>query len=319
MCSESAKAVGPFGLRAVLVLGGKGLVLLALNVALAVGALKVHESRLAYDPWETDSILLCMPEDTNFGAAILGTSHVYLLSRFERNHALTTQILGTNVMNMALYSGGGVVPNRFYLEYFFRQGNTADTVVYFLDPFVLWTPGANRDHKFIYSEPLRFGFLRVMVENGYPIRRVLAYAQSKLNHDWLRQKPELLVEHLHALTAEDIDPEKIDLRIASLYPEETDEGAFEEYCEEFLAVARLCREHGASFDVIVPPTLLGPEPGAAKMLEFLERNRAAFGEVHDLVDAMPQPEFYYNLDHLNTAGVEHFIARFVRPILAGGG
>ena len=48
---------------------GKIALLLALNAALGLAALHIHDGRLHYARWETDSILLTMPQSAAFGAA----------------------------------------------------------------------------------------------------------------------------------------------------------------------------------------------------------------------------------------------------------
>lgn len=306
-------AVAPVLLR----LFGKITLLLALNAALGLAALHIHDARLRYARWETDSILLTMPRNTAFGAAFLGSSHAYLFSRFQRNLEITKETLGTNTFNMAMPTGGGLRPAFFYLEEFFAQGNRADQVVYFLDPFVFYTTGSNDAHKFVYFEPLRWSFLRRMVEYGYPRGRILTYIQSKFGYAWWFQRPERLYEHPGTLAGQSIDPQKVKARFDSLYVDGLRQENFNRYAQDFLRIAECCRINHARFRVVIPPTLLRAEPGAAHMLEWLREHQAEGGyDVHNLVDSMPNPEWFYNLDHLNTRGVARFMQEFLKPILA---
>lgn len=298
----------------------KGLALLALNGALALVLLSAHRSTLDYAPWETDSVLLVMPEDKPFGLAILGASHGYLLSRFRENHQILQDTVNRRCFNMAMPTGGGLVPARLYLDTFYDRGNTAEQVVYFLDPFVFYSAGANDAHKFVYFEPFEPRFLWRLIREGYPPRRILTYVRAKFSYAWLTQEPAPLIAHPHALTPADVAPERIARRIETLYLEGRQEDIFQRYAPEFLRIAGRCRREGSRFVVIIPPTLLGPEPGAAHVLAWLAEKRAELGfELHNLVNAMPEPRYYYNLDHLNTAGVAHFCQVYLAPILDGSG
>ncbi len=303
--------------KAMLRLLTKGLALAGLNALLALALLSAHRTTLDYAPWETDSVLLVMPEDEQFDLALLGASHAYLLSRFRKNHEVLEDTLGMRCFNMAMPTGGGIVPARLYLDTFYDRGNTARRVAYFLDPFVFYTVGANDAHKFVYFEPFDFGFLWRLVREGYPPRRILTYVRSKFSYSWLTQRASPLEMHPHALTASDVDPGRIAGRMGTLYVDGLEEANFQRYAGEFERIAERCRREGSAFYVIVPPTLLGPEPGAARVLGWLEEQRGKYGfEVHNLVNAMPQPRFYYNLDHLNTAGVDQFCQVWLEPIFS---
>ena len=176
---------------------GHACILAAINVLLGLLVLQVHDGRLHYTPWETDSVLLCMPEDTAYDLVVLGASHAYLLSRFEEHHAMMEETLGMRTFNMAMPSGGGVLPARLYLETFLERGNTARHAVYFLDPFVFFSPACNEAHKLVYFEPFQFRFFWKLLRNGYPVRRLFTYLQSKFTYAWLFQ-PAQPLDAIHA-------------------------------------------------------------------------------------------------------------------------
>lgn len=295
--------------------------LLGLNALLGLGILYGHRVTLpGYEPWESDSVLLRMPSAETFDLAFLGASHAYLFTRFEQNARITTQALDRSLFNMALPTGGGVRPARLYFEEFLSRGNRCDTLVYFLDPFVLFSTGANDAHKFVYFEPLELRFLARLLRDGYPKGQIATYVRSKFTADWLLQHPEPLKRHPRGLTTEDVDPERIAMRMRTLYLDGVRRANFDRYREEFLRIARGCREEGIQLVVIVPPTLLGPEPGAEMMDGWMAKIAPELGiSFHDLSGALPEPALYYNLDHLNTAGVKRFMENFVRPILDEAG
>ncbi len=295
----------------------KSVLFVALNVAVGWAVLTLHDVRLHYARWETDSVLLTTPKHSAFDVAFLGSSHAYQFSRLRKNKEATERELGMRVANLALPTGGGIRPARFLLEHFCEQGNRAKQVVYFLDPFVFYSTGANDSHKFIYFEPLRCSFLKKLIVNRYPLRSILTYIRSKFSYDWFFQQAEPLDEQPYVLEPEAVDPARIQVRMKSLYGDGLREENFLRYAGEFKKIADYCREKGMAFHVIVPPTLLGPEPGAARMFAWLDEQKAAGGfDVHDFSGAMPDRKDYYNLDHLNTPGVERFIRDFVRPVLA---
>lgn len=290
-----------------------------LNAVLAVAVLKIHEATLKRERWETDSILLVMPEGEHRDVVMLGTSHAYVCARFQEHQAATERELGASVFNMAIPQGGGIVPARFYLETYFDAGNRADHVVYLLDPFVLYTRGSNEDHKFVYFEPFQFRFFEKMVRNGYNYRQLVSYVRSKFSGAWLLQKPDVLIHHVKGYPPELVTPERIEKRMGTLYPDGMHEEVFEHYTREFMKIAARCKAEGARLDVVVPPTLMGPEWGHATMMKWLEglRDRGDI-TLTDCSNAIKNPERYYNLDHLNLSGIEEFMGHYVRPMLDAG-
>ena len=288
----------------------------ALNATLAILILQLHANTLTTLPWETDSILMTMPRDSHTDLVFLGTSRTYLLSRFQEHHTMTEAALGRSLFNMALPQGGGITPARFYLESFWEQGNTTDRVIYFLDPFVLYSAGANDNHKFVYFEPFRLSFLAKLIRNRYPYHRIITYIRSKFSAAWLLQKPKPLVHHTAAIPESDYTAERIALRLNSLYPDGLPEDVFATYTAEFKRIVELCEQHNTPLTVIVAPTLLGPEPGHESMMAWLHTLEKERGiDVHDWVNAMPDRTKYYNLDHMNLSGIERFMRNFVRPML----
>jgi hypothetical protein len=290
----------------------------ALNAVLAVTVLKIHETTLVRKRWETDSILLVMPEDEHRDVVMLGTSHAYVCARFQEHQAATERALGRSVFNMAVSQGGGITPARFYLETYFDLGNRADHVVYLLDPFVFYTAGSNEDHKFVNFEPFRFRFLAKMVYNGYNYRQIVSYLRSKFSAQWLLQKPEVLIHHVKGYPPELVTPARIEKRMKTLYPDGLPEANFERYKAEFLKIVACCKAQGAALNVVIPPTLMGSETGHGTMMAWLETLRDR-GDItlDDFSNAMKDPARYYNLDHLNLSGIEQLMGQFVRPVLDG--
>ena len=94
------------------------------------------------------------------------------------------------------------------------------------------------------------------------------------------------------------------------------EGVFDTYTAEFEKIVALCEANDTPLTVIVPPTLLGPEPGHAAMMIWLEElANAGRLDLHDWVNVMPDRTQYYNLDHMNLGGIETFMKAWLRPLL----
>lgn len=287
-----------------------------LCTSLIWGVLAAHDATLHFANWETDARLLNMPSNATRDYVLLGSSHAYLLSRFRDNAALTESILGGSVENLAMPSGGGIRPARLYLEEFLARGNQTKHVIYFLDPFVFYSPGPNDQHKFVYFEPLQARFLLRLIGDGYPPRQIFAYGRSKLSYGWFFQKAEPLIAHTGTVDEASRTPDRIALRMDSLYMDGLREAYFLRYATELERIMTLCESRDIPLDLVTMPTLLGPEPGDARMREWLTTMAAThlFRSV-SFVDAMRDGQWFYNLDHLNTAGVEYFLRTLLEPWL----
>ena len=291
-----------------------------MNASAGLAALALLDARYSFEQWQTDSLLLSTPRNTDYDLVILGTSHARLLTRFKYNYEFLTRELDMRILNLAIPFGGGVLLEKMYFRNFFDRGNTAKTVLYFLDPYVFFSSLPNKYHKFVYYEPIRFSFLARMICHGMPFERVFTYIRSKFSWRWLTQKP-ILIAYDGIQMADygiSMDPERMRARAESLYPEGLDETSYASYAPMLDEVIAMGRERGCRVIIVFPPTLLGPEKGASRVKQLLDacRERHAF-EFHDLTDAVPEPDLYSDYDHLNSKGVELFITQHIKPILEG--
>lgn len=292
----------------------KTIALAMVNAVIGLAVLAGVDFRHAYRPWETDSLLEVIPRNEFFDLVILGSSRAYTLSRFRDNHRALERTLGMRVLNLALPTGGGPRPARLFFEHFLARGNQTKVVVYFVAPFVFFDDGPNDEHKFVYYEPLRPSFLFRLFTDGYPWRRIFIYIRSKFSWDALTQQPEPLIRQTFALRG--IDPERVKMRMETLYPKGLREDLFERYAPELRRILEDCRNHGCRVHLVIAPTLLGPEPGATRIAAYIASVQAEFGcTFDDFSQAMPDPAFFYNLDHMNTAGVEQFVQKLLKSVL----
>lgn len=296
----------------------KAVLLAALNAAFGIAVLYLHALTLHYAPWDTDSRLLVMPQNEEFDTVILGSSHAYLLSRFKRHHEILEGTLGMRVMNLAMPTGGGLTPAKFYLEEFFAAGNRTRNVVYLIEPFVFFNAGTNEAHKFVYFEPFQWRFFLRLVMNRFDVRQILTYVRSKFSPDWFLQRPERLDEDYISLEGKPVDPALVARRMETLYMGPPREENFLRFSREFECILDRCREEHCRVYLISVPTLIGHEPGQPRMQQYLDELRKRYDLTYvDFTDALKDGRYYRNLDHLNTPGVEAFVRDLLKPVLCG--
>jgi len=295
----------------------KSALLLLLNGVIGLAMLAAVDSRYDFEQYETDSILLSTPKDTHFGLVILGTSRARLLTRIRCNYELIERELGVEVLNLAVPFGGGVVPEKMFLRTFFDRGNDADTMIFFLDAFMLFSPQPNRRHRFVNYEPLRPGLLWQLLTNDMPAERILAYLDSKFTYRWFTQKPGLVECDHQVIPGGQVDAGKVRERHESLYFEGLSEDFLGKYARVLEEILSMAEDNGCRVIIAFPPTLLGEQPGTPRLLEELDRlgERHEF-EVHDFTDAVLDPRLYSDYDHLNSEGVEVFVTQYLRPVLS---
>ena len=294
--------------------------LLGVNAALGVGLLVLIDAGRHYEQWQTDSVLLATPRNTEFDLVVLGSSRAKLYTRLKPNLECLERELDMRVLGMATPFGGGIVPAQMYLANFYERGNRVKNILLFLDPFVMFSRGPNEGHKFVHFEPFRLRFLWKMARHGFGHRRIMAYVRSKFSLDWLTQKPAEVGYHTRALTPDDLDPVRMQMRMNSLFPDGLNEANFKHYARSLEQFLDMAQRNNARVIIAFPPTLLGPDPGRPSVLALLEEYRRRYEfEFHDLTTAVVDPGLYSDYDHLNSMGVEHFVSRFLKPLLRASG
>lgn len=292
--------------------------LAAINIAIALAIIAFVDACRSFQQWETDSILYVTPKNAAFDFVTLGTSRTRIFSEFKGNYDFATRELGMNYLNLAIPFGGGILPEKMFLKYFFDRGNTAKTVVFFLDPFMMFSDAYNLQHRFVFYEPLRPRFLLDLFRNGIPIQRIITYVRSKFGLYWFQRGVTVKESDPRVAKHRDNDAEMARKRMESLYPEGTNEKTFQRYAKELTTIFDMAKAHGARMVVIFPPTLLGPEPGAPQAKTFLAacKERYSF-DFYDYTDAMRDYAYFADHDHLNSNGFQLFVKTYLAPILKG--
>ena len=201
-----------------------------LNACIAAALLAATEARFSsFTQYETDSVLLSTPKHTHFDLLVMGTSRAHLLTRIKCNWESLERELDSTVFNIAVPFGGGILPEKMYLTHFYQQGNSADTIVYFLDAFTLFSPQPNLEHKFVHYEPFRPRFLLQLLQNNIPLERIFIYLESKFSYRWFTQTPGVFECDNFSITDDEIDADRIRRRNESLYFEGLNETYFDQY------------------------------------------------------------------------------------------
>lgn len=294
-----------------------GLVLYALLFA---GSELLARRMAAHNP--VHRILTAQPDGQDW--VILGASHAMPLD-FQGFGAQITQATGQRVLNLAT-PGTGPLYHRFLTERFFAT-HRADGVLVVVDSFAFYSEQWNED-RFADSDllsrtPLDARVLRLFghfLAHGLDPRALLNYATgfSKINNHERFQPDRWEAEDNFDRTirpSAHADNE----RIAYLYPQPPDAAVVARYLDELAALFAVARASGAEVVVIKPPVparfaALFPDEAAfdAALGALLQREEVAF---HDFTDALPDPGFYFDADHLNRRGAVHFLEAHLAPIL----
>lgn len=292
--------------------------LAAINIALAWAALWATGSYRSYAQWETDSILYATPKNTSFDFVSLGTSRTRIFSEFKANHDFVERDLGLRFLNMAIPFGGGILPERLFLENFFERGNNARAVVLFLDPFVLFSDRLNREHRFVYYEPFRMRFMAKLILNRFPAERLMTYVRSKFGRYWFERDPLIKEKDERVVDTAHTDPAALRKRMENLYPEGLSESNFTRYSREVVRILDMAANRGSRAFVVILPTLLGKEPGHERTMAFLEQCRAQHPfTLCDWSETMQEARFFADHDHLNHEGFKYMAQYLLLPALRG--
>ncbi|MDD2390406.1 MAG: hypothetical protein PHP23_11820 [Desulfobacterales bacterium] len=297
----------------------KVLVFGVLNLGIMAGLLYSFSGRsrdIHLNNWETESNLLVMGKNTHYGVAILGTSRARVFSR-DSNHRRVEQILGKSVINLSKGGGGGLMPAELHLSHFFDQGNTADHIIYLIDPWVFFCSINNENNNFfLRDEPFEISIFWKLIARHYPLDRIVSYLQMIAKKDWknfTRYDAPGLTENTLAA----IDPEKLQEARAhylSLYRDKN----FEKYSRLVDTIDALVKKNNSTITYIMLPILIPDFPGVEKVDKKL---KAAACEPHvryyNLVERVQDKRYYYDHMHFNKTGISYFTKNYLKPILQG--
>lgn len=257
---------------------------------------------------------------------ILGASHAMPLDFHDFGTRIEEET-GLEVLNLAS-PGTGPLYQRFIAERYFTD-HSADGVLVVADSFGFYSPEWNEErfgHRDLLSRtPLDAAALRLYLDYlslGVDPRAVLDYATgfSKINNHERFEPDKWKGEERFTRSARPSDLADRE-RIEYLYPESAEPAAVDRYMDHLMALARTARNAGARVVVIKPPLperfralLPAEEDFDAALREALDKQGIAF---HDFSDALPEPRYYFDSDHLNEEGARLFLENQLGDLLTG--
>lgn len=295
------------GVRAMKKFYIKASVFLLINILVMLGLLSFSyysDKDVKFKNWETESSLFVIPENTHYDVMIMGNSHGRQFSRGS-NHKYFEEKMQKKMMNVARGLGGGGITNMLInLEYFYCKNNSVDTILYFIDPYVFYYEEWNEGSTFLNDEPLDPLYFGLCVKHHISKNGLLNYARTKFSDEWMGKVP--LQYHFNSLT--NADTVAIHKRLSTLYMRSAQEGEFQKYAIKLESIIQILQNKNAHVTFIIPPTLLGKQPQADRLLKLLEEMKTKYGIAYfNHFDKVLDPAMYTDHDHLNEAGVRFYI------------
>jgi len=298
----------------------KALVFLLLNSLLLTGVLYFFSGRnrhIRMPNWETESNLLAMGRNENFGLALLGTSRGRVLSR-DGNHRMLEEILGRKAINLSKGGGGGLMPAELHLSYFYHRGNRADQVIYLVDPWVFFSPINNENNDFfLRDEPFELFILAKLIADRYPLDRIASYLQMIGVKDWAAIS-RYAAPGLTEGSLQKIDAQKI-AQAREHYLSKYAPDGFERYSGYVDRINDLVARNGGRIVYVMLPMLIPDFPGMAQVDEKLRQVAAQHAHVsyYNLAESMHDTRYFYDHMHFNKTGIAHFARNCLYPVLNG--
>lgn len=298
----------------------KAAVFAALNGAILIGLLwyfsgQHRDIRLSYA--QSESNLLTTGGSEHYGAVLLGTSRGRVLSR-DGNHARLEAILGRRVANLSKGGGGGLMPAHLHLSHFYYRGNSADHVVYLVDPWVFFSEINNEENDFfLRDEPFELDILGMLIGEGYPANRIYSYLQMIPVTDW-EGISRYAAPGLTDGTLPKIDPASME-KARQHYLSKYDRRNFERYAGYVERINDLIARRGAEVTYVMVPILMPDFPGADDVDKLLAGIAAKTEGVsyYNCISAMHDPRYFYDHMHFNRDGIALFAEQALLPVLQG--
>jgi hypothetical protein len=260
---------------------------------------------------DTETHLFTIPKNEAYGFVLMGNSHAEAFAGGD-SHTLVESILGMKFFSFAK-RGAGVLPEKIYLSYFFKQQNTTKYIIYFIDPFVMYSPKFNEKYPFD-TEPYHNSVLLNMIKNGFEWHILSDYLTSNFDP---RNHPSPQPSYACGTNAlESLDQNKMQMAMADLYSDGLDRSSFNKYAVELGDQISLSNQHGARTIFIIPPYVWRHDPGRNELLGILRQYEQRYGiKYYDFSNSISDPGMYIDAtNHLSCKGVQYFTERFLKPI-----
>ena len=264
-------------------------------------------------------------QDRSVDWVILGASHAMPLD-FDDFNAYMQRETGLRILNLAS-PGTGPLYNRFVLEHFLRA-RRAKNILYVVDSFAFYSRSWNEerfaDAKLLGRTPFEPATAAQLWDYARHRRRGSACGCSTMSPAFPKSttgiasrrdvwEGEAQFERVYRPSVSAVKK-----RIAYLYPDKTAATSLSRYLEAFSTLIATAHQAGANVVVIKMPTpsqYRGQLPDEAGFDQALSRLLATAGvRFLDFSEAMDEPRFYFDTDHLNRVGLTEFFARHLKPV-----
>jgi hypothetical protein len=305
--------------------GKSALLFVAIGLLIYAGLSFAIERLLLRNGHSNPFFKIATAEANDYDWVILGASHAMPLD-FGDFNALMQRETGLRILNLAA-QGTGPLYNRFVFEYFLRAHRTRN-LLYVVDSFAFtsraWNEDRFADAKLIRGTPFALALARLMGNyvrrDGVDPRALLDYLSgfSKINNrDRFRRdawEGEAQFDRVYRSSATAVAQ-----RIAYLYPDATMPDVRARYLKQFADLIAIAREHGIRVIAVKLPV---PALFRKQLPNEAEFDAAAAGilmdhavPLQDFSAALDNPNFYFDTDHLNRAGVTESFLRLLKPLL----
>lgn len=310
-------------------LGKSAILFMAIGLALYAGLYYTAERLMLHTGRSNPLFKIATVQDSTVDWVILGASHAMPLDFADFNAYLQGET-GLRILNLAS-PGTGPLYNRFVLERFLRAHRTKN-VLYVVDSFAFYSRSWNEerfaDAKLLGRTPFEPATAAQLWDyarhEGVDPRALLDYVTgfSKINNRerfardvW---EGEAQFERVYRPSVSAVKK-----RIAYLYPDKTAATALSRYLEEFSKLIVTAHQAGANVVVIKMPTptqYRSQLPDEAVFDQAMTARLATAGvRFLDFSQALDEPRYYFDTDHLNRTGLTEFFGRYLKPVLVQGG
>ncbi len=264
---------------------------------------KIIEPKLERTNWTTEASFSAIQENRNYDFVIMGTSHAREFSR-SGNHQLVSKMTKHLFFNLSKGFGhGGLMPNLMAWKHFTLRGNHTKRVIYFVDPWVFFSKKWNEENYCLEDEPFSPSVLKLALSSGLSAGSIINYLKSKFKPSYLFARPISSQPNLKYL--QKVDTSLISKQPKANYLDGLKRENFEKYAALFKKFIEDLQSQGISVTLVLPPTLLGIEPGRNQLVNFLETINGV--EFYDHSQSISDPHLFYDLHHLNTRGIGEYV------------
>jgi len=224
----------------------------------------------------TESNLLIIHENERYNLMFMGISHARNFSRYQ-NHSKIERILNKKIINIGQGGGAcGINEQLYYLNYFYNNNNTVDTIFYILSPPLLFSETLPKASNTFDNEPFKISFfinyLPYKTENK--TERLLSYMRSKLQLDWISYHSVDLDDRKDRLLKLDTAEVKKGFKVT--YENGLNFDVFNQSCVTLEKTIKLSLSKNSQIILIIPPALFGKWEGHEETLDFANKMKKKY-------------------------------------------